>query len=107
VEFYRIPQALSYTEQSVKDCFCFIPHFGCFKSLADEVGCSLGTCNTFEESQLIDSNSFPRSIVIKKKLGPFYKIRICRVVDKLWQSLTNALRRAELLKLIREVTQKN
>jgi hypothetical protein len=29
------------------------------------------------------------------------------MVNKLWQSLTNALRIAELLKLIREVTQKN
>jgi len=29
------------------------------------------------------------------------------MVKKLWQSLTNALRIAELLKLIREVTQKN
>jgi len=90
----------------VKECFCCISHFGCFKSLTDEVGFSLGTCST-SESQLIDSNNFPRSIVTKKKLEPFYKIRISRMVNKLWQSLTNALRRAELLKLIREVTQKN
>jgi hypothetical protein len=75
-------------------------------SFTDEVRCSLGTCNTFE-SQLIDSNDFPRSIVTKKKLEPFYKFRICRLVNELWQSLTNALRIAELMKLIREVTQKN
>ena len=101
-EYHRL---WSYTEQSVKECFCCLPHFGCFKSFTDDVGCSLGTCNTFE-SQLIDSNDFPRSIVTKKKLEPFYKIRICRMVNKLWQSLTSALRTVELLKLIREVKKK-
>ena len=102
-EYHRL---WSYTEVSVKECFCCLPHFGCSKSFAHEVGCSLGTCNTFE-SQLIDSSNFPRSLVTKKKLEPFYKIRICRMVNKLWQSLTNALRIEELVALIREITQKN
>jgi hypothetical protein len=94
-----------HTQNSLKECLCCLPNFGCFKSFTEEVGCSLGTCNTFK-LWLIDSNNFPRRTVTKKKLEPFFKFKIKGMVNKLWQSLTNALRIKELLKLIREVTQK-